>query len=192
MLKKTFEKPQDSEHTNRNAYTVTALSELKASENATEEQSVSTSAYAGIGIHSSTSASADRNLRNADDIGAFLADNREYLIDQSLAEHLTMLLEQKGLKRAAVIRDSGLDHASVYQIFKGEKRPSRDKLICLAFGLHLNEKETQRMLKLGGCSELYPRVPRDAIILYAIQRGMDIQKAEELLLDHEYPALFAD
>ena len=192
MLKKTLEKLQDSEHTNRKAYTATATPEPKASENATGEQSVSTSAYVGVGIHSSTSASTDKNLRNADDIGAFLADNREYLIDQSLADHLTMLLEQKGLKRAAVIRDSGLDHAYVYQIFKGEKRPSRDKLICLAFGLHLNEKETQRMLKLGGCSELYPRVPRDAIILYAIQRGMDIQKTEELLLDHEYPALFAD
>lgn len=94
-MKKTLGKLQDNEHTNRKAHTVTAAPEPEAPESAAGEQYVSTSAYGGIGIHSSTSASADRNLRDADDIGAFLADNREYLIKQSLAEHLTMLLEQK-------------------------------------------------------------------------------------------------
>ena len=91
------------------------------------------------------------------------------------------LLKQKKLKRARVIQDSGLEKAYVYQIFKGEKKPSRDKLIALAFGLHLNIEETQRMLKLGGCSELYARTKRDALILFCIFRKKSIYDTDAAL-----------
>ena len=64
---------------------------------------------------------------------------------------ITYLLSQ-------VVEDSGVDKAFVYQIFNGSKRPSRDKLIDITFGMHLNEEETQRVLKIAGHSELYPRV----------------------------------
>ena len=100
-----------------------------------------------------------------------------------------MLIRQKKRKRADVVRDSGLEKAYVYQIFNGEKKPSRDKLIAIAFGLHLDAEETQRMLKLGGCSELYARVARDAVILFAVQRGMDIAAADDLLYSNGFPTL---
>ena len=45
------------------------------------------------------------------------------------------------------------------------------------------------MLKLGGCSELYARVARDAVILFAVQRGMDIAAADELLYSNGFPTL---
>ena len=111
------------------------------------------------------------------------------MLDLTLSEHLMLLLRKKKLKRADVVRDSGLEKAYVYQIFDGKKRPSRDKLIAIAFGLHLNSKETQRMLKLGGCSELYARVARDAVILFAIQRGMSIAAADDLLYKNNFPTL---
>ena len=94
---------------------------------------------------------------------------------------MNLLLEKKGLSKADVIRTSGLDEAYLYEIFKGKKKPSRDKLILLAFGMHMNEEEIQRTLKLGKCSELYVRIARDAAILYCIQRGMSITESEELL-----------
>ncbi len=75
------------------------------------------------------------------------------------------------------------------KIFNGKKQPSRDKLIAIAFGLHLDTEETQRMLKLGGCSELYARIPRDAAILFAIQRGMSLMDTETALHDNGFPTL---
>ena len=102
----------------------------------------------------------------------------------TLSEYLMLLLKQKKLKRADVVRDSGLEKAYVYQIFSGEKKPARDKLIAIAFGLHLNSKETQRMLKLGGCSELYVKQTRDAIIMLAIHQRKDIWETDELLADN--------
>lgn len=139
----------------------------------------------------SPSATVKRNLENALSFSDFLAKNKEHMLDPHLSEHLMMLLRQKGLRRADVIEDSGLSKAYVYQIFNGDKMPSRDKLIAIAFGLHLNEEETQRMLKLAGYSELYPRVARDALILLAIRRGMDISDTDDKLDENGFPTLFS-
>lgn len=122
-------------------------------------------------------------------IADFLRKNRAYMLDTTLSEHLMLLLRKKKLKRADVVRDSGLEKAYVYQIFNGKKHPSRDKLIAIAFGLHLNAEETQRMLKLGECSELYVRQTRDAIILFAIHQGMGIAAADDLLYQNNLPTL---
>ena len=139
-----------------------------------------------MGIRSDASL---KSLLEATSIGGFLAGNQENMLTMNLSEYLMMLLRQKKLKRADVIRDSHLEHAYVYQIFKGEKKPSRDKLIAIAFGLHLNVEETQRMLRLGGCSELYARVGRDAVILFAVSRGMGIEETDELLYSNGFPTL---
>ena len=128
----------------------------------------------------STEAS-NSNLGKATDFEDFLAMNQENMLTLTFSEYLMMLLEQNELKRADVVRDSGLEKAYVYQIFDGEKKPSRDKLIALAFGLHLNVEETQRMLKLGGCSELYARTKRDALILFCILRKKSIYDTDVAL-----------
>ena len=72
----------------------------------------------------------------------------------------------------------------MYQIFSGEKNPSRDKLLALAFGLALTGDETQRMLKISCNRELYARDTRDALILFALERGNTILEVNESLYDH--------
>ena len=112
---------------------------------------------------------SQQNLLGAESIAGFLAENQDNMLDLTLSEYLMTLLKQRNLRRSAVVRDSGLEKAYIYQIFNGEKRPSRDKLIAITFGLHLPVEETQRTLKLGGYSELYARVARDAVILFAVR-----------------------
>lgn len=128
-------------------------------------------------------------IKTATDIEDYLTKNNSYLLKDSLSEHLHILLSGKGLSRADVIRGSLLGRAYVYRIFAGEKLPSRDKLIALAFGLQLSDEETQKMLKLSGSRELYARDGRDALILFALQRGMSIMDTNELLLDHKFAVL---
>lgn len=123
-------------------------------------------------------------IKTATDMEDYLVKNSTFLLKDSLPEHLHMLLSQKNLRRADVIRGSLLGRAYVYRIFAGDKTPSRDKLIALAFGLRLSDTETQKMLKLSGNRELYARDGRDALILFALQRGMSIMDANGLLLDH--------
>ena len=138
-----------------------------------------------------STAASEKNLLNATSIRDFLEKNRENMLDMKLSDYLSLLLSEKDLRVADVIRDSGLGKSYVHQIFNGEKNPSRDKLIAIAFGLHLTADETQRMLKLGGCSELFARVAWDAVILFAINHGKKIDEAERLLYDNGFPTLYA-
>lgn len=123
------------------------------------------------------------NLQHMD-IDTYLLLNKANMIPHNLPMHLELLLEQKGLTKADVVRGSQLNRKYVYQIFSGEKTPSRNKLIALAFGLQLTSEETQTMLKLSGYRELYVRDTQDAIILYALQRGKNILETNELLYEH--------
>lgn len=138
-----------------------------------------------------SSAETKYNLENATSFGSFLRQNQENMLEPDLSKYLMALLKQKGLKRAQVVENSGVDKAFVYQIFNGTKRPSRDKLIAITFGMHLNEEETQRVLKIAGHSELYPRVPRDALILFSIQRGKDIWETDDALDKNGFPTLLS-
>ena len=136
----------------------------------------------------STNAS-DKNLLNAANFEDFLAANQENMLTLTLSEYLTQQLYQKNLRVADVILDSGLTKSYVHQIFNGEKKPSRDKLIAIAFGLHLDAEETQRMLKLGGCSELYTRKEREALILFAIHHGKSISDTDDALYERGHNTL---
>ena len=136
-----------------------------------------------------TTEELNHEIKTATDIEDYLKKNKENMLINNLPEYLNMLLVQKGLSKANVIRTSLLDRSYVYQIFSGEKMPSRDKLIAMAFGLCLSEKETQKMLKLSGNRELYARDERDALILFALQRKKTIWETNELLFSHSFTVL---
>lgn len=107
----------------------------------------------------------------------------------TLPEYLESWLQKKGRSRADVVRASNLNRAYVYQIFSGRKYPSRDKVIALAFGLGLTPEETQALLKQAGYRELYPRDPRDALLLHSLSRSQTIIEANEVLYDHNIEVL---
>lgn len=131
----------------------------------------------------------NHEIKTATDIEDYLSENKEHMLTHCLSDHLNMLLSQKKMSRADVVRGSLLDRAYVYQIFSGEKTPSRDKLVAIAFGLSLSEEESQKMLKLSGYRELYARDGRDALILFALQRKKTIFEINELLFNHDFPVL---
>ena len=54
---------------------------------------------------------------------------------RTLTDYLFDRMEAHGLKRADVVRASGLNATVVYDIFSGKSRPGRDHAIMLAFGL---------------------------------------------------------
>ncbi len=128
-------------------------------------------------------------IKAATDIEDYLLDNRNQMLSQSLAQHLTALLARKKLRRADVVRASMLDRAYVYQIFSGEKTPSRDKLIALAFGLQLSCEETQKMLKISGNRELYARDERDVRILFALREKKTVLETNDILFEHSLQPL---
>lgn len=128
-------------------------------------------------------------ISRSDNILDYFAENRGEMQIDSLPEYLERWLKRKDCTKADVVRRSNLNKAYVYQIFLGKKYPSRDKVIALAFGLELDEKEVQVLLKQAGYRELYPRDPRDALLLYAIGHHKGIIDVNELLYDHNIEVL---
>lgn len=133
----------------------------------------------------------NHEIKAASDIEDYLKKNKRHLLADTLPEYLNALLSRKKLSRADVVRGSLLDRAYVYQIFAGQKAPSRDKLIAIAFGLRLTDTETQKMLKLSGNRELYARDKRDAVILFALQKKKTLIETNELLASHSLSVLGA-
>ena len=122
-------------------------------------------------------------LKNAKNPAEFFEKNIQVLKGKTVQEFLTELLIKHDVEKNDVVVKSGLTGTYPYQIFDGKKAAGRDKLIQLAFGFPLSLEETQRLLKYGGHNELYVKVKRDAYVMFALEKGYDISKLNELLFD---------
>jgi hypothetical protein len=54
-------------------------------------------------------------------------------------------------------------------------------VIQLAFGLDLDLDGAQKLLKIAQKSPLYPKIKRDAAIIYCLQHGKDILDTQAVL-----------
>lgn len=118
-------------------------------------------------------------LLDAPTIDGFVAKNT--LGHRKLGEYLEELLEQKGLKRSQVVHMANLNETFGYQIFTGQRNPSRNKVLQIAFAMALSLRETNRALEAAGVSSLYSKDRRDAIIIFCLDRGCSLQKVNEEL-----------
>lgn len=124
-------------------------------------------------------------LARAEDIGVFMEEHAASYQDLTFSGYLDHLMRSKNLKKAQVIKASGLNESFAYQIFSGYKSPSRDKLLALAIGMQLTLTECQRFLKLASVSELYAKNRRDAIIIFGLQKGLRLVEINDILFDME-------
>ena len=131
-----------------------------------------------------------KELSSTDDINDFLKNNENNLDYVSISKYLNRLVSEKNLKKSEVIRNSELSEIYAYQIFSGKKcNPSRDKVICLAFGMGLNVEETQQMLKVFSFPFLYAKRKRDSIIIFALNKGLSVPETNEMLYNADEETL---
>jgi len=122
-------------------------------------------------------------LQKENDIYQFTRENADKFLEKLLVSYLDDLLKKTNSKKADIIKKAGLSTVYGYQIFDGKREPKRDKVIQIAIGFGLSVEETQRLLKISGHSELYPKVKRDALFIYGIHNRLNIDEIEELLFD---------
>lgn len=111
--------------------------------------------------------------------------------DLSFPEYFQIYLQQNELETADVISASGLERHYAYQILNGTKtRPSKNKIIALCIGAHMNLKDTQRCLKLSKNASLYPKDTGDALIITHINNEQwNIVKLNAELWSHNLEPL---
>ena len=124
-------------------------------------------------------------LKHASSLEKFIRENENNFKAKSIPEYLNDMLIKYDMEKSDVVRRSGLSGTYAYQIFDGKKSAGREKLIQLAFGFPLNLEETQRLLRFGGHNELYVKKKREAFIMYAREKGYELDRVNELLYQNE-------
>ena len=130
-----------------------------------------------------------KNILSAKDFNEVLDANAATFVEQSVSEYLQHLCRARGMIPEQVIKKSQIDRTYGHHIFNGTRLPSRDKLLMLSFGFELSLDETQELLKTAGKSILYPKVKRDAAIIYGISHKMNIMDVQYLLTSVHLPLL---
>ena len=98
------------------------------------------------------------------------------------SERLSGYMAERGLSVAQLSEAALLSRSFTYQLCSGERVPSRDMILRLALVLELSVDETQALLRSAQRGELYPRVERDAVIIFALKERMGVLAADEQLL----------
>ena len=111
---------------------------------------------------------------------ADLQDKKGY-VEPRLGDYLQKMLDSHEMTISDLIVKSLLSKSFVYQIFSGRRNPGRDILLRIAFVMHLSLEETQHLLLIGGKGILYPKVRRDAAMIYCLEQGMPLDETDEFL-----------
>ena len=120
-------------------------------------------------------------LNQSSSIEEYINNEQDYMIDSTISDYLNQLLNEKSLKKSAVIKNSELNEIYGYQIFSGKRIPSRDRLISIAFGMGLSLDEAQTLLKYAGFAPLYPKQKRDSLLIWGISHQFSIYQINDLL-----------
>ena len=122
-------------------------------------------------------------------LNAFLKYNEKYMEEVSFTEYLAQLCDEKELIPERVILQAGLDRTYGHQIFNGTRRPSREKVLQLAFGMQLEVESAQKLLWAAGRSQLYPRLKRDAVMLYCLMNKKTVTETQIIMEKYEVTPL---
>ena len=120
------------------------------------------------------------DLKDDPDLENFLANNQQEF-SEPLHKYLTKLRKEKNLSVKFLCDELNCPPAHIYHIFSGVKKPSRERLIALSRAMNLNLQETQYLLRYGGYGILYPRNPRDAVVISSIEHQLNFAGMNELL-----------
>lgn len=123
----------------------------------------------------------------------FMLENEKNITEnwEAVSEHMDALPFHKYLDTLISERNIGIPEVGVkallsrsfaYQIFSGDRVPGRNIILRIALALELSLDDTQRLLKLADRGALYPKIKRDAVIIYGINNRLGLYKTDETLL----------
>lgn len=131
-----------------------------------------------------------QDLMDMADLDKFLEENQEEFSNEIFLNLLKDLLEKKKISKAALAKKEGMSEVYLHQIFAGKRRPSRNRLLCLCYGLGTSVEEAQDMLRQCGMAQLYPKMKRDAIIWYGLAHQVELFDINDKLYTEDLETLF--
>ena len=122
-----------------------------------------------------------QELMTGNDLDRVLPDNDGSFQGYALLEWLQELFRRRGISKTALAKQSGISEVYLHQVFSGRRTPSRNRLLCLCFGLSASVEETQDLLRHARLAPLYSRDRRDAIVIFGLSHGISLAEINDKL-----------
>lgn len=102
--------------------------------------------------------------------------------------YLYEIMEKRQLTAKDVIGQSGIERSYFYHILSGQKLPGRNIVLRIGLSMNATLSEMHQLLRLSSNGSLYPKVRRDAAIIFAIDKKYTMQQTNGFLISiHEAP-----
>ncbi|MBR1757268.1 MAG: helix-turn-helix transcriptional regulator [Lachnospiraceae bacterium] len=125
----------------------------------------------------------EEELTKKMELGKFLQDHQESFVDYEMADLLGKMIDEKKISKAELARRAQMSDIYLFQILGGRRSPSRDRLLCICIGMECTLPETRDLLKKGRFADLYARDRRDAIVMFALDKGWSLRECNEALYE---------
>ena len=122
---------------------------------------------------------------NTCSIDDYLEENRSNMIILEAKAFWEDAIARSGMSKCNIINKADFNYCYFYDIVNGRKIASRDKVIRLILSMRLTTDDCQEALRISGRSALYPRVRRDALLIYGIENGYSVDQMNQLLQNKE-------
>ena len=122
-----------------------------------------------------------QELMTGNDLSRVLSDNDASFQQHDLQETLQALFERRSISKTMLAKQSGISEVYLHQVFSGRRTPSRNRLLCLCFGLGASVEEAQDLLRHARLAPLYSRDRRDAIVIFGLSHGMALAEINDKL-----------
>ncbi|MDO5424870.1 MAG: hypothetical protein Q4F41_14205 [Eubacteriales bacterium] len=96
--------------------------------------------------------------------------------------YLYDIMEKHHASAKDVISRCGIERSYFYHILSGQKTPGRNIILRICLSIPATLTETNQLLRIGQQGSLYPKVRRDAAIIFSIEKKYTMQQANDLLL----------
>lgn len=130
-----------------------------------------------------------RQLLKTSNLEKFMKKNAGEMQLQSFSDYIKKLCNEKGEVPEHIIKRANIERCFGHQLFRGSRNPSRDTVIQLAFGFGADIDTAQELLQLAGKNALYPKVKRDAVIIYCLNNHLSMIDTLRVLHDMELPLI---
>ena len=118
------------------------------------------------------------------DLDRYFKENPSTFINVDIKNFWKEAIKKSGKTKSDIINKADLSYCYFYDIINGRKIPSKDKIIRIVLAMKLDLDDCQEALRISGKSALYPRIKRDSILIYAINKGYSVYETNDLLTEY--------
>ena len=136
-----------------------------------------------------TTENLQRALLEGADLDEFIYHNVDIFDEKSFHGQLALLQRRTPYAIKDIINGTYIDPSYCYQIFRGIRTPSRNKIIQICLFLEFSLQDLNRLLKLAGHSSLYIKRLRDTVLIHGFNTGLSLDEVEELLIEKNCESL---